>query len=148
MNEVFMKQAIDLAKKAYSMGEIPVGAVIVKNGRVISSAFNLCQQKRNCTRHAEINAIEAACEALGEKFLDGCDMYVTLEPCAMCAGAIINARISRLYFGAFEKESGACGSIVNLFLSTNAYKKTDVFPGCLEEECSRLMIDFFRKELR
>ena len=148
MNDFFMNVAIDLAKVAYSNGEIPVGAVIVKNNTIISSAFNKCQIDRKCTRHAEIIAIEKACEIIGDKYLDGCEMYVTLEPCAMCAGAIINARISRLYFGAFEKESGACGSVVNLFLSTNAYKKTDVFPGCMEEECRRLMTDFFRKELR
>lgn len=148
MDTEYMRQALKLAEKAYSMGEIPVGAVIVRNGEIIGSGFNCCEREKNPLRHAEMMAIDEACRNSGDKFLDDCDMYVTLEPCCMCAGAIINARIRRLYFGAFEPATGACGSTVNLFLSTDAYKKTDVFPGVLGGECRRLMTDFFRKELR
>ena len=93
-------------------------------------------------------AIRNACASLGRKYLDGCEIYVTVEPCPMCAGAIINSRISKLYFGAFEPLSGACGSTVNLFLSTDAYKKTDIFMGEYADEARRLMQDFFKTRLR
>ncbi len=148
MNEKFMLRALKLAKEAYDLNEVPVGAVIVKNGEIVSEGRNMCEALKNPLKHAEIIAIERACISLGDKYLDDCEIYVTLEPCAMCAGAIINARIGKLYFGAFEKESGACGSSINLFLSTSAYKKTDVFPGILQEECSRLMSSFFKEVLR
>ena len=148
MNIEFMNHAVELAREAYSNKEIPVGAVIVHRGRIIAEGRNCCEQYTSPLKHAEMIAIERACAYLNEKYLDDCDMYVTLEPCPMCAGAIINSRIKRLYFGAFEKESGACGSVSNLFLSTNAYKKTDVFPGVCEEKCRRLMVEFFKEELR
>ena len=148
MNDLFMNEALALAKNAYKQGEIPVGAVIVCDGKIVGRGHNLCEAQNSPVRHAEMIAIEDACKNLGQKYLDDCEMYVTLEPCSMCAGAIINARISKLYFGAFERGTGACGSVVNLFLSTDAYKKTDVFPGVMQEECRRLMVDFFKEELR
>lgn len=147
MND-FMLAALDEAKEAFSEGEIPVGAVITENGRIISSAHNMCERLSDPTAHAEVLAVRSACESLGRKYLDGCEIYVTVEPCPMCAGAIINSRISKLYFGAFEPLSGACGSTVNLFLSTDAYKKTDIFMGEYADEARRLMQDFFKTRLR
>ena len=144
----FMNYAINEAKAAYIEGEIPIGAVIVENGKVVSSAHNLCEKLSDPTAHAEMLAIKEACRKLDRKFLDGCEMYVTVEPCPMCAGAVINSRISRLYFGAFEPQTGACGSVVNLFLGTDAYKKTDVFTGDCEKEAQKLMKDFFASRLR
>lgn len=140
----FMKIALSEAQIAYDSGEVPVGAVIVRGECVLARAHNRCEELTDPTAHAEVLVIRAACEALKSKFLDGCELYVTLEPCSMCAGAVINSRISKLYFGAFEPETGACGSTVNLFLSTDAYKKTDVFIGDCADEASRLMKDFFK----
>ncbi len=145
MQEQYMKLALEQAKLAESMGEVPIGAVIIKEGQVLSEAHNLCEKHNDPTAHAEILAIQRACKALGDWRLDGCALYVTAEPCAMCAGAIINARISRVYFGAFEPNTGACGSTVNLFLQTNAYKTTDVYPCVLQAECEKILVEFFKK---
>ena len=145
MQKRYMKLALKQAKLAESMGEVPIGAVIVKGETVLSSAHNLCETKKDPTAHAELLAIQRACDVLGDWRLDGCSLYVTAEPCAMCAGAIINARISRVYFGAFEPNTGACGSTVNLFLQTNAYKTTDVYPCVLQAECEKILVDFFKK---
>lgn len=145
MNETYMGLAIKQAKLAAEQGEVPVGAVVVKNGRVLAQAHNLCEQLADPTAHAELLAIRQAGQALGDWRLEGCFLYVTAEPCAMCAGAAINARISRIYFGAFEPNTGACGSTVNLFLQTDARKTTDVYPGVLQAECQELLKDFFQK---
>ncbi len=145
MHKHYMKLAIEQAKLAESTGEVPIGAVIVKGETVLSTAHNLCETKKDPTAHAELLAIQRACDILGDWRLDGCSLYVTAEPCAMCAGAIINARISRVYFGAFEPNTGACGSTVNLFLQTNAYKTTDVFPCVLQAECENILVEFFKK---
>jgi len=141
----FMVEAIKQAMLAISEDEIPVGCVIVKNGEIISAAHNTCENDRNPLCHAEINAINTACTKLNQKFLDDCEMYVTLEPCAMCAGAIINSRIKRLYIGAAEPKSGCCGSALNLFdgsLITN----TEVFLGIMEDDCKKLMQNFFKNK--
>lgn len=140
-----MKLALEQAKQAETIGEVPIGAVIVKDNQVIAAAHNLCESKKDPTAHAELLAIQKACKALGDWRLDGCALYVTAEPCTMCAGAIINARISRVYFGAFEPNTGACGSTVNVFLQTNAYKTTDIYPGVLQAECETILKDFFQK---
>ncbi|MBE7043188.1 MAG: nucleoside deaminase [Ruminococcaceae bacterium] len=140
-----MRLAIEQAKKAELMGEVPIGAVVIKANDVIASAHNLCESTKDPTAHAELLAIQKACRFLGDWRLDDCAIYITAEPCAMCAGAIINSRISRVYFGAFEPNTGACGSTINLFLQTNAYKTTDIYPGVLQAECENLLIEFFRK---
>ncbi len=139
-----MKEALREARLAFDEKEVPIGAVIVKDNKIIAAAHNLCETNCDSTAHAEILAIRQAEKASNSRFLDGCDMYVTLEPCPMCAGAIIGARIARLYFGAFEPKTGACGSVINLFLGSDAYKKTDVFPEVLSKEAVGLMSDFFK----
>ena len=115
MNEKFMKLAIKEAKKAFDLNEIPVGAIIVRNNEIIAKAYNLKEQKQNPLLHAEIIAINEACSLVNNWRLTDCDMYVTLEPCVMCAGAILNARIKNLYFGAYDFKYGACFSNDNIF---------------------------------
>lgn len=144
MQEAYMKEAIALAQQGAALGEVPIGAVLVKDDRILAGAHNLCESLHDATAHAELLAIREAGRMLGDWRLDGCSLYVTAEPCAMCAGAIINARISRVYFGVFEPNTGACGSTVNLFLQTNAYKTTDIYPGVLQAECELLLKEFFR----
>ena len=111
---IFMQRAIELAKKAAEIGEVPIGAVIVKNGEIIAEAYNLRETQKLATAHAELYAIEAACKKLGGWRLFGCTLYVTLEPCAMCAGAIVNSRIKRVIIGAKDTKAGALGSLINL----------------------------------
>lgn len=124
-------------------GEIPVGAVIVKNGEVIARAHNLKEQIHDPTAHAEMLAIKRACEVIGDWRLDGCDMYVTLEPCPMCASAILQSRIDRLYIGTFNKDMGACGSTINLLDSRrlNSFIYTN---WLYDNECSEILEEFFR----
>lgn len=148
MNEhkKFMKMALGRAKTAAKHGETPVGAVIVKDGRVIAGGRNRREYGKNALYHAEISAINSACKALGGWRLCECDLYVTLEPCPMCAGAIINARIKNVYFGAPDNKAGSFGSVVNL--SELPYNhKPNVVGGILEEECASVLSEFF-KELR
>ena len=138
-----MKKAILRAKKAYAEGEVPIGCVIVCDGKIISSGRNRRETKKNALLHAEISAISAACEKLGAWRLCDCELYVTLEPCPMCAGAVINSRIKRVIFGAFDPKAGAYGSVINL----NEYPfnhKCAVTSGVLKEECAGLLSDFFR----
>ena len=115
MDEKFMYEALLQARRAAKLGEMPVGAVIVRDGEIIARGYNKRETKGNALLHAEIIAIDRACKKLGGWRLPGCEMYVTLEPCPMCAGAIISARIDNLYFGAFDKKSGSAGSVTNLF---------------------------------
>lgn len=145
-SEKFMKCAIKQARIAESKDEVPIGAVIVKDGKVLARAHNQRQTKRLATAHAEIIAIERACKKLGDWRLNGCDMYVTLEPCAMCAGAIANARISRLYFGAYERKGGACGSVHNILENSGLNSNTEVHGGVLEDSCSLLIKKFFENK--
>ena len=142
MNE-YMKQAIALAKEAAKRGEIPVGAVIVRNGEVIATGSNCREQEKSALGHAEIEAIHNACQKLGTWRLSDCEIYVTLEPCPMCAGAIINSRIKKVVFGAFDKNGGACDSVCNL-LSMPFSAKPEVWAGIMEEECKELLGDFFK----
>ncbi len=142
----FMTLAIEQAKLAADELEVPVGAIIVRNGEVISFGRNRREKGRNALAHAEIEAIDLACKRLGGWRLWECEMYVTLEPCPMCAGAIINSRIRRLVYGASDKKAGSCGTVVNLFeLPYN--HKPEVVEGFMAEECSALLSDFFA-ELR
>lgn len=139
---IFMKKALDEARLAFEKGEVPIGAVIVKNGEVIASAHNLRETDHSATAHAELLAIQKACEVLGGWRLSGCELYVTLEPCPMCAGAIINSRIDRVVFGSKDEKAGACGSVMNLFAADfNHRPKLTV--GVLEEECSSILKEFF-----
>ena len=139
----YMNLALDLARKAGELGEVPIGAVIVKDGEIISSAYNMRNQKGIATAHAEILAIEDACKKLGDWRLDGAEMYVSLEPCPMCAGAIVNARIKKVFFGAFEKKSGAVFSNFRLLYKGGLNHVTDAEGGILEKECSALLKEFF-----
>ena len=141
-----MEKAIEQAKIAASEGEVPVGAVIVKDGEIIACGRNTREKTSLTTGHAEIMAIEEACKKLGSPFLTGCDIYVTLEPCPMCAGAIFQARMNKVTFGAYEDLSGAVGSVFNLFYDFNLPNKVMFEGGVLEEECSTLLTDFFKEK--
>ena len=147
MEEKYMLLALEEAKKAYEKEEVPIGAVIVKADKVIAKAHNLREIKKQATAHAEILAIEKACKKLGAWRLEDCDMYVTLEPCPMCAGAIMNARIKNVYIGTKEPRSGAVGSKINLFEDGVYNHKVNYCFGMLESECQKIMKDFF-KQLR
>ncbi|MFY9198759.1 MAG: tRNA adenosine(34) deaminase TadA [Acutalibacteraceae bacterium] len=145
-DEFFMSYAIKLAQKAGSQGEVPVGAVVVRDGIIVGIGRNRRESAKNALAHAEIEAIDDACKTLGGWRLFECDLYVTLEPCPMCAGAIINSRIKKLVFGADDKKAGSTGSVINLFdLPYN--HRPQIVSGVLKEECSRILTDFF-KELR
>lgn len=145
-DEEFMTMALSEAMMGAAMGEIPVGAVIVKDGEVIAATHNLRENGGGATAHAELLAINEACKALGSWRLSGCELYVTLEPCPMCAGAIINSRIDRVVFGAKDPRMGAMGSLINLNDYPLGYK-VKVTEGVLAEESLRLMSEFF-KEMR
>ena len=143
-DEELMRAALDEAKLAADLGEVPVGAVVAKDGEIIARAHNLRESGKNATYHAELMAIDAACKALGGWRLWRCTLYVTLEPCPMCAGAIINARIPRVVYGAPDQKAGSCGTLVNLF--TMPYNHhPEVTGGVLEDECRTLLQDFFRR---
>ena len=142
MNEKYMKIALDEARKAYDEGEIPVGAVIVKDGEIIALGRNDRETTNDATGHAEIVAIREACRKLGGWHLDECELYVTLEPCPMCMGAIVNSRIKRVVFGAKDAKAGACGSVINMCSYPLNHKPT-VNSGILSEECAKILSDFF-----
>ena len=142
--ETYMLQALSLAQEAAQAGEVPVGCVVVdREGRVIGRGRNRRQEDSDATAHAEIEAIRQACRALGDWRLEGCSLYVTLEPCPMCAGAIINARIPTVIYGAREPVSGSCGSVIDLFFERYGHRP-QVFPGVLEADCAALLRAFFR----
>lgn len=143
----FMKEALKEAKKAYKKLEVPVGVVIVKDNEIIARGYNQKEMRNNPIKHAEIIAIEKACKKLNNWRLNDCEMYVTLEPCPMCAGAIINSRIKKVYIGAIQEKTGACGSKVNLIDKYNSETKIDIEFGILQDKCLSLVQDFF-KELR
>lgn len=142
-HEEFMKEALLLAEASAAEGEVPVGAVVVCDGKIVGTGRNRRETQKNALCHAEIEAINNACKNLGGWRLFKCDLYVTLEPCPMCAGAIINSRIKNVYFGASDYKNGACGSVVNLFdLSFN--HKPSLESGILEEQCSEILTVFFK----
>ena len=138
----YMQLALDEAKKASLLGEVPVGAVIVKNGELISLGSNDREKSNDATGHAEIIAIRKACQKLGGWHLDGCELYVTLEPCPMCMGAIINSRIKRVVYGAKDAKAGACESVLNMCAYPLNHKPI-VEGGILREECAHILSDFF-----
>lgn len=145
--EKFMKEALKEAKKAYEKEEIPVGAIIVKDNKIIARAYNVKEEKKDTTKHAEIIAIQKASKKLESWRLTDCDIYVTLEPCSMCAGALIQSRIRKVYIGTMDKKTGACGSVLNLLENYKFNHKVEVENGILEEECEKILKEFF-KELR
>ncbi len=140
---VWMRQALDQAHNAWALGEVPVGAVVVKDGQVIATGFNQPIGTHDPTAHAEIMALRAAATILGNYRLPGCELYVTLEPCAMCSGAMIHARLSRVVFGASDPKTGACGSIVNLFEQNQLNHHTQLTGGVMAQECGALLKEFF-----
>ena len=140
-----MERAIKSAKKA--KGEIPVGALIIKDGKVIAETFNQKETLNDVTAHAEILAIQRASKKIKAWRLEECEMYVTLEPCTMCAGAIINARIKKVYIGTMDLKTGACGSILNLFKDYKFNHQVECETGIMQNECEKILKDFF-KELR
>ena len=143
-HEGYMRQALDLAREAAECGEVPVGCVIVQGDRVVGRGRNRREKKQHTQSHAEMEAIRQANEALGSWRLDECTLYVTLEPCPMCAGAILNARIPRVYYGARDREMGACGGVLNLFME-DFPQRPALVGGILEEECRGVLTDFFRR---
>ena len=145
MQNKFMSFALEEARLAANSGEVPVGAVIVKDNQVIASAHNLCEEKKNPLLHAEILVINKAMELLGTQRLEDCDLYVTLEPCAMCAGAISHARIKRLFFGAYDKIGGCIVSHKHLLDKDSPLRSVEYYCGICEEPCSQLLTDFFKK---
>ena len=142
--EDYMREALLMAREAFEDGEVPVGAIITQNGEIISRGRNRREKAKNALLHAEIDAIDKACRTLGGWRLWNCELYVTLEPCPMCAGAIINAHIPKVYFGAYDLKNGSCGTITDLFALPYAFKP-DCEGGILREECSEILRDFFKK---
>ncbi len=139
-----MRTALEQAEQAAAKGEVPVGAVVVREGRLISSAYNLVESSGDATAHAEVLAIRRAGERLGSWRLEGCDLYVTLEPCPMCIGAVLLSRLNTLYFGAYDKKFGAVGSNFNL-ANAGLPRTVDVVSGVLEQECASLLTAFFEQ---
>ena len=147
-DQIFMRLAIDQALNASALGEVPVGAVLVRDGVVIATGFNQPIGSNDPTAHAEIRAIREAAEILGNYRLTDCDLYVTLEPCAMCAGAIQHSRIRRLVFGASDPKTGACGSVVDLMDEPRLNHHCAVEAGVLARECGELLSEFFAERRR
>ncbi len=140
----YMRLALEEAAAAFQKEEVPIGAVVVKGGEVIARAHNLKESKKDATAHAEMLAIQEACRKLGTWRLDGSEIYVTIEPCPMCAGAMVQSRIQRLVFGAMEPKFGAAGSIFNILYHPQLNHQVEIIQGVLEEECSQIMKDFFK----
>ena len=144
MNADCMREALRLAREAFDDGEVPVGAVVVRKGEIVGTGRNRREKAKNALCHAEIEAINSACTRLGGWRLWECELYVTLEPCPMCAGAIVNARIPQVYFGAYDPKNGCCGSVANILELENGFHPA-YEGGIMEEECSAILIEFFKK---
>jgi tRNA(adenine34) deaminase len=148
IDERYMRLAIDAALVAEENGDVPIGAVIVHEGRVIAKAYNQREQLKDPTAHAEIIALTQAAAALGLWRLHGCTIYVTLEPCPMCAGALVLARLDRLIYGCLDPKSGACGSLYDIVRDSRLNHRLDVTPDVLGDDCARLLQDFFKQRRR
>ena len=146
--EIFMREALELARKAAAAGEVPVGAVVVSAGQVIGRGFNQPISGHDPTAHAEIVALREAAQQMGNYRLGDCELYVTLEPCVMCSGAIMHARIARLVYGAPDPKTGACGSVVDLFAETRLNHHTSVTGGILADDAAQLLQQFFAARRR
>lgn len=142
-DRLLMRQALSQAHNAWALGEVPVGALVVKDGQIIATGFNQPIGSQDPTAHAEVMALRAAASILGNYRLPGCELYVTLEPCAMCVGAIMHARVSRVVFGAADPKTGACGSVIDLFAQEKLNHHTAVTGGVMAEECGALLREFF-----
>lgn len=143
-HEQFMRLAIEEAKKAMAIGEVPIGAVVVRDGEVVGRGYNLRETRKDPTLHAEMIAIREASERLGGWRLIGCSLYVTLEPCPMCAGAIVQGRIEQVVYGADDPKAGCAGTLMNLLAEPRFNHQVPVVPNVLQEECGQLLKDFFR----
>lgn len=143
--ENFMKQALNLAQTAYDQNEIPIGAIVVKNGKIIGKGYNQIEQLQDATAHAEIIAITSAANTLENWRLKGCDLYVTLEPCIMCSGAIVNSRIRNVYFGAYDNQFGGCSSLYNLCNDPRLNHRCGLKGGIMEIDCNWILNEFFQK---
>jgi tRNA(adenine34) deaminase len=147
-DEVFMREALSLARQAGASGEVPVGAVVVKDEAVVGRGYNRPVSSKDPTAHAEVIALRDAAERIGNYRLAECELYVTLEPCAMCAGAIMHARVSRVVYGAADPKSGACGSVVDLFAENRLNHHATIVGGVMAEEAASLLQDFFSARRR
>jgi tRNA(adenine34) deaminase len=141
----YMRQALDLARIAYKEDEVPVGALIVKNNRIVGKGYNQTEMLNDPTAHAEMIAISSACATLDSKYLTDCTLYVTLEPCPMCAGALVWTKISRIVFGAMDSNAGACGSLFNIASNKKLNSSAEIIHGIMETECASLLKDFFKQ---
>ena len=141
-----MQKALSAAEKAEKKSEVPIGAVIVKNGKIISEGYNRCIIDNDPTAHAEIVALRKASKKLNNYRLNGCSIYVTIEPCSMCAGALVNARIEKIFFGALDKKAGACKSVFKIVNSKKLNHKIEFHGGILEKECSFILKNFFENK--
>jgi tRNA(adenine34) deaminase len=144
-DEYFMRKALRMAQKAYEADEVPVGAVVVRAGKIIGRAYNQVELLKDATAHGEMLALTQAEEAVGDWRLTDCDLYVTKEPCAMCAGALVHTRIRRLIFGCADPSAGAAGSVINLLQMPGFNHQCDIASGVLQKECSVILREFFRK---
>jgi tRNA(adenine34) deaminase len=138
-----MSAALEQARRAQAAGEVPVGAVVVRNGEIVGAGFNAPISRHDPTAHAEIRALRATAQKLGNYRLPECELYVTLEPCAMCVGAMLHARIARLVYGAADPKTGACGSVIDLFAEPRLNHHAAVTPGVMAGECAALLREFF-----
>ena len=145
IQEKFMNEALKQAQKAFNKNEVPVGAVIVKNNKIIARAYNLKETKNDTTKHAEIIAIQKASKKLEAWRLTDCEMYVTLEPCSMCAGAIIQARVKKIYIGTMDPKTGACGSVYNMLKDYKFNHTVEIEYGILQKKCEKILKNFFKK---
>jgi len=145
-DQYFMREALRLAQKAYAADETPVGAVVVRDGKIIARAYNQVELLKDATAHAEMLALTAAEAATGDWRLTDCDLYVTKEPCAMCAGAIVHVRLRRLVFGCADPRAGAAGSVINLLQMPTLNHRCDIAIGVLENECAAILKEFFRQK--
>jgi len=145
-NEYFMREALRLANKAVEADEVPVGAVVVREGKIIGRAYNQVELLKDATAHAEMLAVTQAEAAVGDWRLTDCDLYVTKEPCAMCAGALVHTRVRRVIFGCADPVAGAAGSVINLLQMSTLNHRCDIASGVLENECAAILRDFFREK--
>ena len=145
LREKFMREAIRQARKAEALMEVPIGCVIVRDGEIIARGYNRRNTDKNTLSHAELNAIRKASKKLGDWRLEGCTMYVTLEPCQMCAGALVQARIDEVVIGCMNPKAGCAGSVMNLLQTEGFNHRVKITRGVLEEDCSRMLSDFFRR---
>lgn len=144
--QIFMARALQLAEEAMRVHEVPVGAVVVREGRIIGKGYNQTEMLNDPTAHAEMLAISSACSTIENKYLTDCTLYVTLEPCSMCAGAIVLARIKRVVFGAMDEKAGACGTLLHVAGNKKLNHSPELIQGVMEADCSELLRQFFKKK--